>query len=385
MLVNIFFKSLAIALHANSITMKKLLLTSAFSIALLVLAGAQERRDSVIIIKKYTKDTLVIKSDTLIMGPTGRTRVTIDTAKRGMMTIITRVDKGDGREEKQVEVTIDNDNSLGEMIEKGLEKLSDRNGGFLELDKELKWPLKDRKENKKPKNIETDWMILDLGFSQYRDATNYAQAQQLGFTGAGIGQDQLKVKTRFASNVNIWLVMQRLNLVNHKLNLKYGIGFELNNYHFDQQNVLFQKNPTRISLLTNNLPKKVKLAADYLTIPMMLHFNTNPSTDKGLRLSAGASAGFLYSARYKTKSNGDITKVRSDFDLEPFKFSWVGEVGVRGITVYGSFAMNNMWNKALDMKPYSIGFRLGGTDNSDRKKKKKSPAKSTRMSWGERL
>jgi predicted metal-dependent TIM-barrel fold hydrolase len=80
MLVNIFFKPLAIALHANSITMKKLLLTSAFSIALLVLAGAQERRDSVIIIKKYTKDTLVIKSDTLIMGPTGRTRVTIDTA-----------------------------------------------------------------------------------------------------------------------------------------------------------------------------------------------------------------------------------------------------------------------------------------------------------------
>ena len=87
------------------------------------------------------------------MEPTRRTRVTIDTAKRGMMTIITRVDKGDGREEKQVEVTINNDNSLGEMIEKGLEKLSDRNGGFLELDKELKWPLKDRKENKKPKTF----------------------------------------------------------------------------------------------------------------------------------------------------------------------------------------------------------------------------------------
>jgi hypothetical protein len=42
--------------------------------------------------------------------------------------------------------------------------------------------------------------------------------------------------------------MQRLNLVNHKLNLKYGIGFELNNYHFDQQNVLFQKNPNPVGL-----------------------------------------------------------------------------------------------------------------------------------------
>lgn len=323
--------------------MNKLLLTSVLSIGLIAsatLASGQEKRDSVI----------------------------VDTIKKGTMTIITRVDKGDGREEKHVEVTINSDNKLSDVIEK-----------------EFKWPLKDRAEKKKPKNIENDWMILDLGFSRYTDASNYAQAQQLGFVGAGIGQDQLNVKTRFASNVNIWLVMQRLNLVNHKLNLKYGIGFELNNYHFDQQNILFQKNPTRISMLTSNLPKKVKLAADYLTIPMMLHFNTNPATNKGLRLSAGASAGFLYSARYKTKSNGDVNKVSSDFDLEPFKFSWVGEMGVRRITLYGSFAMNNMWNKALDMKPYSIGFRLGGTDNSDRKKKKNNPAKSSRMSWGEIL
>jgi hypothetical protein len=365
--------------------MNKLLLTTVLSTCLIATAWAQEKRDSVIIIKKYSKDTLIIKADTLVMGSTGRTRVTIDTLKRGMMTIITRVDKGDGREEKQVEVTIDSDNKLSEVIEKGLEKLSDKNGGFLELDKEFNWPFKDRTENKKPKNIENDWMIIDLGFSQYNDASNYAQAQQLGFVGAGIGKDQLKAKTRFASNVNIWLVMQRLNLVNHKLNLKYGVGLELNNYHFDQPNLLFQKNPTRISLLNSNPYKKVKLAADYLTVPMMLHFNSSPGTNKGLRLSAGASAGFLYSARFKTKSNGDVNKISSDFDLEPFKFSWVGEIGVRGITLYGSFAMNNMWNKALDMKPYSIGFRFGGTDNDKSKKKKKGTGTPARITWGERL
>lgn len=352
--------------------MKRLLLTIVLTTSLIVSAMAQEKKDSVIIIKNYTKDTLIIRSDTVLMESNGRTRVTIDTAKKGMMTIITRVDKGDGREEKQVEVTINSDKGLGEMIEKSIEKLTDQKRGLVELEKEFNWPFKDRKENKKPKNIENNWMVIDLGFSQYNDASNYTAAQQLGFVGTGIGEDQLQVKTRFASNVNIWVVMQRLNLIDHKLNLKYGIGFELNNYHFEEQNVLFQKNPTRISLLANNLPQKVKLAADYLTIPMMLHFNTNPATDKGLRLSAGASAGFLYSSRYKTKSNGDVNKVSSDFDLEPFKFSWVGEMGVRGITLYGSFAMNNMWNKALDMKPYSIGFRLGGTDNNNSKKKKNS-------------
>jgi hypothetical protein len=63
----------------------------------------------------------------------------------------------------------------------------------------------------------------------------------------------------------------------------------------------------------------------------------------------------------------------------------VGEIGVRGITLYGSFAMNNMWNRALDMKPYSIGFRLGGTDNSNNKKIKSGAGKPTRFTWGEQL
>jgi hypothetical protein len=365
--------------------MNKLLLTLVLSIFLLGIGQAQEKKDSVIIIKKYSKDTLIIKADTVVMESTGGTRGTIDTVKKGVMTIITRVDKGDGREQKQVEVTINSDQKLGDLVEKGLGKLEELSDEFLELEKERKWPLEERRTNKAPKNIENHWMVLDLGFSQYRDASNYAQAQQLGFVGAGIGADQLKVNTRFASNINLWLVMQRLNLVNHKLNLKYGIGLEMNNYHFDQPNIVFQKNPTRISLLSGSSPKKVKLAADYLTIPMMLHFNSSPTTNKGLRLSAGASAGFLYSARFKTKSNGDVNKIRSDFDLEPFKFSWIGEIGIRGITLYGNFAMNNMWNKALDMKPYSVGFRFGGTDNDKSKKNKKSAGKPARVVWGERL
>jgi hypothetical protein len=129
--------------------------------------------------------------------------------------------------------------------------------------------------------------------------------------------------------------------------------------------------------------KKAKLAADYLTVPMMLNFNSSPEKSNGLRLSAGVSAGFLYSARYKTKQNGDIQKIKNDFDLEPFKFSWVGEVGVGPITLYGSFAMNNMWSRGLNMKPYNIGFRIGG--KPDRAKVKTSPKKKTSFNWSDSL
>jgi hypothetical protein len=37
--------------------------------------------------------------------------------------------------------------------------------------------------------------------------------------------------------------MQRLNLIKHVVNLKYGLGLELNNYHFDDEKVLLHEEP----------------------------------------------------------------------------------------------------------------------------------------------
>lgn len=319
--------------------------------------------------------------------------VKADTIKVGKTTIITRTEKQDGKMGKKVEVTVDG-KDLGEIIEKQIEIFSDKdtkpfkmevgpgkeNKLFKEIEgfKAFKLPAK-----KELKNIENAWWVLDLGFSQYNDQSNYSVARNLGFVTPIIGKDQLKLNTAASRNVNLWIVLQRLNLVEHKLNLKYGLGLELNNYRFEQSAVTFQKNPTTISLQPFNEVSKAKLAADYLTVPMMLNFNSSPEKSNGLRLSAGVSAGFLYSARFKTKQSGDIQKIKNDFDLEPFKFSWVGEIGVGPITLYGSFAMNNMWSRALTMKPYNVGFRIGG--RPDRAKVKTSPKKTTSFHWSDML
>ncbi|HMW66702.1 MAG TPA: hypothetical protein PKC82_07215, partial [Chitinophagaceae bacterium] len=62
--------------------------------------------------------------------------------------------------------------------------------------------------------------------------------------------------------------------------------------------------------------------------------------------------------RYKSKEDGDVKKVKSSFDLEKFKLSYVGELSLGPVRFYGSVAMKNMWEKGLDMTPYNIGFRF---------------------------
>lgn len=215
------------------------------------------------------------------------------------------------------------------------------------------------RSKRRSSNVSTNWWIVDLGFSQLKDETNYAAAQSSGFVSTGFGKDQFDLRLGKSVNVNIWFFMQRLNLVKHVVNLKYGLGLELNNYRFENETVRFIKNPTMISL-DNSLAgaDKNKLALDYVTVPLMLNFNFTPGRAKGFGFSAGVSAGLLYSARQKIKMNDNKSKTHDDFDLEKWKLSYIGELNLGPIRLYGSYAMNNMWEKGLHQTPYNVGVRL---------------------------
>jgi len=208
-------------------------------------------------------------------------------------------------------------------------------------------------------NLRTNWWIVDLGFSNFNDKTNYAAAQASGFLAPNVGEDQLELRTGKSVNVNIWFFMQRLNMVKNVVNLKYGLGLELNNYRFDDERVYFQENPTRIVLNEDYKgAKKNKLAADYVTVPVMLNLNFTPGRKNGFLVSGGVSAGYLYSSRQKFKVGDNKDKNHDDFDLRKWKLAYIGELGLGPVRLYGSYAMKSMWEKGLDQTPYNVGIRI---------------------------
>ena len=210
----------------------------------------------------------------------------------------------------------------------------------------------------RPDNITTNWMVIDLGYAGFNDKTNYASAEAQAFA-PGSTEDWFDLRGGKSRNVNIWFFMQRVNMIEHVVNLKYGLGLELNNYFFDDESIRFQKNPTLITMdATLKDAKKNKLAVDYLTVPLMLNFNFTPRRDDGFGFSAGVSGGFMYSARQKTKMDGDKDKVKNDFDLKRWKVSYIGELNLGPVKLYCSYALKTMWDKGLDQTPYTVGFRL---------------------------
>src|SRR5688572_20013800 len=77
-------------------------------------------------------------------------------------------------------------------------------------------------KNKKSQKVSTNWFILDLGFANYNDNTNYTSLATQTFA-PGFTQDDLKLRTGKSVNVNLWFFMQRLSLIKKVVNFKYGL------------------------------------------------------------------------------------------------------------------------------------------------------------------
>ena len=226
------------------------------------------------------------------------------------------------------------------------------------------------RRHKENSNISTSSFIFDIGFSDWTDKTNYEQAKADAVLGPDLSANDFKLKTVKSVNVNLWFFMQRMNLIKHYVNLKYGLGLELNNYRF-KSNISFDEGGIKPWNPSQNIShpfvfrdsvdfSKNKLAADYVTIPVMLNFRTNPNySDKGISISAGVSMGYLYSSRNKQVSDTrGKEKNRGDYDLEQWKFSYVGELGLGPVHLYGSYSPKSIFKNDLNFTPYNIGIRL---------------------------
>lgn len=233
-------------------------------------------------------------------------------------------------------------------------------------------PRMHNRRNSSQSKVSTNWGIVDLGFSNYDDKTNYTSTGAQAYA-PGSNASWFNLRNGKSRNVNVWFFMQRLSVIKRVVNLKYGFGVELNNYHY-KQNIHYDANPPAIvnapivsldnpPVPPNRTYSKNKLAANYLTVPMMMNFNFTPNSSEPFGFSVGASAGWLYGSHNKTKTSDEgKRKSRDDFDLRPFKISYIAELNLGEIKFYGSLATRSMYERGLNITPYSVGIRISSFD-----------------------
>jgi hypothetical protein len=215
----------------------------------------------------------------------------------------------------------------------------------------------------KKSNITTNWLIMDVGYSGYNDRTNYATQEAQDFlqfqNGVPASKGDYALRGSRISNWSLWFFMQKVNLHKHIINLKYGFGIETNNYYYKTP-ITYVDGANPYTFRDSVSFDKNKIAADFLTIPLMININTNPDgRHGGFQISLGVSGGYLYSARQKQDSDErGKQKHKTDFNLNNWKAAWVAELGLGPVRFYGTYSMTPFHEYGLDQFPYTVGIRL---------------------------
>lgn len=288
---------------------------------------------------KFSGDTIRTGSDTVLIGS--------DTLKIGTILI---VNKKQAQTVPEYKTTI----RIGDSSKRWI------SGDFKKTKIEIS------KGPKKLKNIETNWWAFDLGFANLQDKSPgiYWTMDALPngtFTyQSQVTAENLSLNNKKSSNVNLWVVQQKLNLYQHKINLKYGVGFEMFNFRFDKSISFREDVPGYIKYDDISFSKN-KLLVKYLTIPVQINFKPSPNK-RGFYASIGMSAGYLMNAKNKQISEErGKEKFEGNFNLNDWRIATIGELGIGSVRLYGSYGITNLFNEkqiSYDMQPFAIGLRF---------------------------
>jgi len=214
----------------------------------------------------------------------------------------------------------------------------------------------------------TYWSGLGLGINSY--ANNLPA-----------GYDYLALKAN-SLNVTFNFWEKNIPLIKNHINIVTGMGFDINNYKFKNGKSVYLTTDTvtffdgykGLDPYTLNVYgytsdySVTKLTTTYLTIPLLLQFDTSP-LEKGkntFHISTGIIGGVKFSSVVKQKNDNtaiaQILKTRSYFPTSNFTGSVMLRLGYGNLDLYATYGLNSMFKKSYGPKlhPFTVGITLIG-------------------------
>lgn len=221
-------------------------------------------------------------------------------------------------------------------------------------------PKKSRKQAKKLQEKLRTYGSVDInwGLSSLLDAEFFIPS----------GNDELNT---WGSN-QFAVAFSRVNTLgpNRSLfKLKYGLAFQWNKYTLDGR-YIWQQNTNVTEVVPFELPtKSASLHVNYLTVPVMLLFDTsrNIKNKKGFILGAGGYFGVRTRSRtrvsYTDLANNEVfMRTKGHFFLNDFKYGIMAQAGVGNFRITAEYDLNNFFRdgrgEVYNRAAITIGWEL---------------------------
>ncbi len=210
---------------------------------------------------------------------------------------------------------------------------------------------------KRSRSFRNNWSGFELGINGYLSPSNEFSLQ---------GDAEL-IDLRYEKSVivNINFFQQSFPLIKNNLGIFTGVGLSFNNYRFDNQTrMLYDREG--LTFVEDEKPMlKNKLTLTWITVPLMLEFQTDGSKrSEKFHLAGGMILGTRIGthAKYVYDENGKKQKEKdyNNFHVPPFRFDIQGRLGWGRVNLFANYSLNSLFlaDKGPELYPFSVGIRL---------------------------
>ena len=151
----------------------------------------------------------------------------------------------------------------------------------------------------------------------------------------------LELNTTRCSMLGFTPFGKEAEIIKDRLRLAAGLGFQFESYAFDK-NIRLNDEPYLQGIEdTVRDYRKNTLNANYVTLPVVLQFNTKRNLDKSFHIAVGAIAGYRISSNMTYKWSEDARRqrerLRNDYALEPYRLSAIAQVGIGSAMIWAQY------------------------------------------------
>ena len=217
-----------------------------------------------------------------------------------------------------------------------------------------------------PPRSRSHWGGVDIGFNQLLVGDRFATTLPDEY-------DYLDLVSGKSVNVNLNLLYHDFELNKRFVMFTTGLGLSFNNFHFNSDRTIQSDTNRLVAAYDLNRTgqqinyRKNKLALTYVTVPLLLQFNSDPTLKKSFHVGTGLLLSYKINSHLKLVWNEDGDKQkdkrRDEFNLQPFRCDATIRLGYQYYTVYASYALNELFREgrgAPQLHPFQVGINLFG-------------------------
>jgi hypothetical protein len=204
---------------------------------------------------------------------------------------------------------------------------------------------------------------FDFGFSTMAYSEDYFD------TDVPEGLEWTEVNTINSINWALNFVEADIRLIGEHLKFSTGLGYNVKNFSFENDSTMLKVNNTITGLDLGNDYDKNRFRTAYLTVPAIIHLNTNKNPERSFRVGAGVIGGLRVFQTYRTKLKQDGQKTKTStkggWNANDFILDARGLVGFGSVNLYVNYSLTPLLENDRGPEMYPISFGISFVNNWD--------------------